>query len=352
MDLVDGSSHFQDKLTDQVPSLLTVILDTNPLAWALLEKVLPLSTAVANLLVFINAHLASSYTNRALLSSTTEASLSSSSPSSPAISTATSTHVAGALTLALSYINRLSIQYTDSVMGPDQTMLQASAPNNNGGGGGGTNTDSRQLQSRILLVSVSPSTDLANQYIPIMNAVFACQRLNIPIDILQIRLPGKAEAGGKPTVFLQQASDATSGIFITFMLPSASSFNGKSNSSSSESIKTAASQSLLTYLLTAFVTSPSTRELLTPPTAINVDFRAACFCHRRVIDLGYVCSICLSIFCEVPPEGVCLTCGNKLQIPEGYGKRPVVVAKKKKKKRQTATSAATPTALDTPHNSR
>ncbi|RMZ76936.1 hypothetical protein DV737_g4574, partial [Chaetothyriales sp. CBS 132003] len=233
-----------DVYPDQAPSLLTVILDTNPLAWALLEDTLPLSSAVANVLVFINAHLASNYTNKyrpfrvieselvsnlnALLSSTTEASLSAT----------TSTHVAGALTLALSYINRLSMLYNDS-------------------------------------------------YIPIMNAVFACQRLNIPIDILQIGLPGSdssscrsSAAEENATVFLQQASDATSGIFIPFTLSIPSS------SSSSSSTKTMASQSLLTYLLTAFVTSPLTRQYLTPPTAINVDFRAACFCHRRVIDLG------------------------------------------------------------------
>lgn len=25
-----------------------------------------------------------------------------------------------------------------------------------------------------------------------------------------------------------------------------------------------------------------------------MDFRAACFCHKRVVDIGFVCSICLS----------------------------------------------------------
>jgi len=30
------------------------------------------------------------------------------------------------------------------------------------------------------------------------------------------------------------------------------------------------------------------------PTASYVDFRAACFCHRRVVDLGFVCSVCLA----------------------------------------------------------
>lgn len=39
---------------------------------------------------------------------------------------------------------------------------------------------------------------------------------------------------------------------------------------------------------------PATRRHLIPPSQINVDFRAACFCHKRVVDIGFVCSICLS----------------------------------------------------------
>lgn len=44
----------------------------------------------------------------------------------------------------------------------------------------------------------------------------------------------------------------------------------------------------------AFIADPSTRRHLIPPTQTNVDFRAACFCHKRVVDIGFVCSICLS----------------------------------------------------------
>lgn len=48
--------------------------------------------------------------------------------------------------------------------------------------------------------------------------------------------------------------------------------------------------------------------------------------------MGFVCSICLSIFCE-PPEGAnCLTCGSQLEIGD-YGAKPIVVARKKKRKK-------------------
>ncbi len=51
---------------------------------------------------------------------------------------------------------------------------------------------------------------------------------------------------------------------------------------------------LLQYLMMAFLPDTTARRHLVAPTAVGVDFRAACFCHRRVVDVGFVCSICLS----------------------------------------------------------
>jgi transcription initiation factor TFIIH subunit 3 len=96
-----------------------------------------------------------------------------------------------------------------------------------------------------------------------MNTTFAAQRLRIPIDILKL-------AGD--TVFLQQASDATKGIYMQLRNP----------------------QGLLQYLMMAFLPDQMSRKHLVAPTQEVVDFRAACFCHRRVVDIGFVCSICLS----------------------------------------------------------
>ena len=43
-----------------------------------------------------------------------------------------------------------------------------------------------------------------------------------------------------------------------------------------------------------FLPDPTARERLTLPPKVQVDYRAACFCHRNLIDIGYVCSVCLS----------------------------------------------------------
>ena len=43
-----------------------------------------------------------------------------------------------------------------------------------------------------------------------------------------------------------------------------------------------------------FLPDPTIRSKLTLPPRAQVDYRAACFCHRQLIDIGYVCSVCLS----------------------------------------------------------
>lgn len=246
--------------------------------------------------------------------------LSSTSPSS--MTNSTSTLIAGALTLALSYINREKIAYAESTgnSNAEATASQTTVDPANF-------SRNASLQARILLLSISPSTDIAHQYIPIMNCIFACQRLSIPVDICQIPLPNTSSTS---TVFLQQAADATKGIYIPIRLePPSSSAIGQST----------ASLILLQYLLTAFLPSPQSSRLhLILPTSISVDFRAACFCHRNVVDIGFVCSICLSIFCAPPPNGECLTCGTHLELGD-YGGRPIVVGRKRKKKNRTAGGA-------------
>lgn len=157
------------------------------------------------------------------------------------------------------------------------------------------------LKSRILVLSVSGETSA--QYIPIMNCIFAAQKAvsdgrrhhhhlgdalalrytgcrqyvadassilptqAIPIDVCQIY--------GKDTVFLQQAAHLTKASY--YRLERRSGF--------------------LQYLLMAFLPGPAIRKHLHLPTQEQIDLRAACFCHKKIVDIGYVCSVCLSSEC-------------------------------------------------------
>jgi transcription initiation factor TFIIH subunit 3 len=381
MNVVDATDRSEKQDEAEAPSLLTIILDTNPHAWSLLEDTLPLSKTVANLLVFINAHLAINHANKvAVLASHSERAewlyptparsrqeagatngahgddedtemhqdgdsagqggavqpvddankyrpfahiehalltnlrhlIDTTTPN--ALSSTPATMIAGALTLALTYISKQTQSLPSATT---SAQFNYSDPTSVAGGNELSNSAnsgqaSLGLSSRILILSVSG--DLANQYIPIMNAIFACQRLTIPIDILKL-------AGD--TVFLQQAADATGGMYMALDDPSRAG--------------------LLQYLMFAYLPDQAARNhLIVPGEGEGVDFRAACFCHRRIVDIGYVCSICLSIFCEPLRDNTCLTCGSHLRVAE-FGRKPAVVPRKpKKKKKRVTDGVATP----------
>ncbi|CAI4218112.1 unnamed protein product [Parascedosporium putredinis] len=332
----DATEHYDIPNTDEVPSLLTVVLDTNPRAWASLGDALPSAmpsrTSSSSLLALPPAAEQKPYVPAAAAahdvdmrdagpgaatSTTTAAAISSSSSSAVSSAnkyplfaqietavtssirniSAASTHadlaqvttkLSGALTMALAYINRAS------------QSLSTSKPTAADVGKPSVSSALRGIRARILVISVSDSQP--SQYIPTMNAVFAASHLEIPIDTLSLF--------GNDT-FMQQASFITNGTFLKATEP----------------------RGFLQYLMMGFMADGEARTALISPRHHSVDFRAACFCHRRVIDTGFVCSVCLGIFCEIPANAECILCGNKLRLGS-YGAKPAVVPRRKKKKKK------------------
>ncbi|XP_043548587.1 general transcription factor IIH subunit 3 isoform X3 [Chiloscyllium plagiosum] len=119
----------------------------------------------------------------------------------------------------------------------------------------------QELNSRILVIKAAE--DSASQYMNFMNVIFAAQKQNILIDACVL----DSESG-----LLQQASDITGGLYL----------------------KIPQMLSLSQYLLWVFLPDPEQRSQLVLPPPVHVDYRAACFCHRNLIEIGYVCSVCLS----------------------------------------------------------
>ncbi|XP_042297677.1 general transcription factor IIH subunit 3 isoform X1 [Sceloporus undulatus] len=150
---------------------------------------------------------------------------------------------------------------------------------------------SQEIKSRILVIKAAE--DSALQYMNFMNVIFAAQKQNILIDACVL----ESDSG-----LLQQACDITGGIYL----------------------KVPHMPSLLQYLLWVFLPDQDQRSQLILPPPIHVDYRAACFCHRNLIEIGYVCSVCLSIFCNFSP--ICTTCETAFKIS-----LPAVMKAKKKK---------------------
>lgn len=117
------------------------------------------------------------------------------------------------------------------------------------------------LNSRILVVT--GSDECASQYMTFMNIFFTAQKIGVVIDVCNL---------GKPMALMQQGCDLTKGQYLHL-----TQLDG-----------------LLQYFLWVFLPEPPMRQKLILPPRAPVDYRAACFCHNELIDIGYVCSACLS----------------------------------------------------------
>lgn len=148
------------------------------------------------------------------------------------------------------------------------------------------------FSSRILIITGGDNE--CDKYVRFMNIIFTAQKQNVTIDVCSLE---------HDIALLQQACDITDGVF--FKVPNLAA--------------------LLQYLLWIFLPDPAIRKKLVVPPPGRVDYRPLCFCHRELIDIGYVCSVCLSIFCKFTP--ICTTCEVVFKTPA-----PLQGKAKKKKK--------------------
>lgn len=144
----------------------------------------------------------------------------------------------------------------------------------------------KKLSSRILVASCSMQVaSYPWQYMNLMNSFFAAQKMNVPIDGC-VYMKDESKRGS----ILEQGCDLTGGHFLN--IPDISGN--------------------LEYLLWIFLPSTSSRDTLLLPERRKATHRAACFCHRNIIDIGYVCSVCLSIFCTFSP--ICSSCQTHFKL--------------------------------------
>lgn len=157
--------------------------------------------------------------------------------------------------------------------------------------------------SRIVIMSCTSdqSNSYASQYMNFMNCFFTAQKLGVTIDAC---IAGD-DSYTTSTSLLQQGCDLTDGTYL----------------------KVANISSLLEYLLWCLLPESTTRSKLVLPVRQKVSHSAACFCHRNIIDIGFVCSVCLSIFCSFSP--ICSTCHTIFKLG------PLPTANKSKKKTKT-----------------
>eukprot|EP01080_Neovahlkampfia_damariscottae_P005716 gene5716-9536_t len=136
---------------------------------------------------------------------------------------------------------------------------------------------STELLSRILVLQVTP--DISSQYISMMNSIFCAQKMNVAIDSCVLSPENSS--------FLQQAAYITGG---TYMKPTKQ-------------------EGLLQYLLNVYLVEKNLRKLIHMPSQNVIDFKPSCFITKKPVDIGFVCSICLSIYSEKIDK--CISCESK-----------------------------------------
>lgn len=134
------------------------------------------------------------------------------------------------------------------------------------------------VTSRVLVLAAQP--DVPTEYIAVINATFSAQRFGVPIDSVML--------GTHSSVALQQAAHLTDGVHTE---PSPEQHSG-----------------LFQFLVTLYLPGKQLRSSLVLPSKHSVDLRASCFCHKKHVETAWVCSVCLSIWCQY--AGTCPTCGS------------------------------------------
>ncbi|KAI9622183.1 hypothetical protein H4Q26_015217 [Puccinia striiformis f. sp. tritici PST-130] len=293
--------------SNEPADLLTVILDLNPLAWTDLENEDELDqrtnliSVLESFLIFANSHLALRHENAIAVYGAMNCCTLPYKPKKPTTKTSQPSGSRDANTYQsfrilndsiVNGVKHLAAQtQSDSVAGKQPGIVKALAKALCHINRVAREHDSKKdsLSARILILSVS--SDAPGQYIPMMNCIFSAQKAAIPIDVFE-----------KPKAILQ-------------------------------------------YLTMIFLPGLIARKVLNLPRHEEVDFRAACFCHREIIDIGYVCSVCLSIFCT--PTPVCSTCRTK--FPMSTLKRFLMEKPKTRTKSANGTiGTTTPTTTSSP----
>ena len=155
---------------------------------------------------------------------------------------------------------------------------------------------SQRQRTRILFLH--GSRDVPGQYVQVMNASFCAQKMGAVVDTFML--------GGKDSSFLQQASSITGGIYTNFFADVPSEKIGKF--------------SLSSYLINIFLADLGTRKHLQLPEGHGTgNLKVTCFLTKKPLDIGFVCSVCLSIFSKT--LNVCAVCGTHFQDNRGLKRK-------------------------------
>lgn len=312
--------------TEDVPSLLTVILDISPRLWAEFDHVKGEKTSIISvlksLIVFLNGHLAFNGANQVAVIAAYSQGIQYLYPRNTSNNSKDLSIVNPNMYRRFRNVDEALVEdfyelfkKEDGLI--DQKVQKSTLSGAMSAGLAYTNRISKEyeslgIKSRVLVITCGSSRekDEIFQYIPIMNCIFSASKLKCPIDVIKI-------GGNKESTFLQQTTDATNGVYIHLD----------------------STAGIIQYLSTAMSIDPSLRHIIVRPTQGSVDFRTSCYLTGKVVAIGFICSVCLCVLSVIPPGHKCPACDSEFdeRVIAKLKKKPVVprVVKKIVKKKVT-----------------
>ena len=177
--------------------------------------------------------------------------------------------------------------------------------------------------SRVIIFSlgIDQADVYASQYMKLINCFFAATKINVCFDACSISMSRQNEETAPMSAsmedrfaasILQQGADLTGGRygFIRLYEMNKLTILYYPHIYKHRYIRIHKVATLLEHLFCCLTPTAQERPSYVLPPKLKISPPAACFCHRKVLDVGYVCSVCVSIFCQYLP--FCSTCHSNV----------------------------------------
>ncbi|KAF4741157.1 hypothetical protein FOZ63_026810, partial [Perkinsus olseni] len=150
----------------------------------------------------------------------------------------------------------------------------------------------------------------ASEAVPLANCGWAAQDLRLPIDLCTVCPGGSLHSGKTSPANSEWSASVSQSNSATLLVQLCEATRGVHIPSKRCSTVGGLFQSLMFHFS---VPSLGEREVLkTRPSARLLEMGSLCACHGLPVDRGYVCSVCLCIYCN-DSSGVCRKCGARFK---------------------------------------
>ena len=203
----------------------------------------------------------------------------------------TASPIAESLGMGLCYLNKLQVKKSNSRVANATTTGVVSTDDKKSSERSIMTASTIEIPGKILVISYTNQINLQKQYLNLINSAFCAKEHGIIVDIILLENCDGGSSSKEALTIFSQVCDLTSGV-----------------------LHNCKDLAHLYHILTICVTptSQDREKLLVTSSQVEVDYRAATFDTKNLVDIGFVCSICLAVFEYYQP--LCPICESNMTL--------------------------------------